>query len=409
MDLYGLTTSLTNDFLIEGYESAIWTERFHESGEIEISFPLTKTFTDNLPIGTYIGSSLSDRVMRVDTREFSRDEDGRRFLKVSGESLEAILKYRVAWTDRFASSINNQFVMQGSIKKIVEAMIRRAGFSGNLDDPPFDGSIDLNHLDWHSPKAMFDRAGYPVCTLPDPGDGAIVKDRPMSTYDYILEICRAYNIGYRMIRQPGHNPTFAILVHVYQGRDLTRGQTEDAPVIFSTKHDNLENESMIETIRDHYRGVWVWDTDENNPQRTGVFLPDYTGNPEANGLDMRTGFIVTSPPEDATVSERAAYRQQLGVEFLHDHGAKEIVDGEISQNSQYKYGVDYRLGDRVEVETQFNYSANMRVTEQIFISDSEGVKSYPTLSAEVTVNQDSWMAQPTTRQWINAAGNWVNE
>lgn len=124
---------------------------------------------------------------------------------------------------------------------------------------------------------------------------------------------------------------------------------------------------------------------------------------------MRTGFVVTSPPEDATNAQRVAHRQQLGEEFLNENSAKVVVDGEITQNSQYQYGVDYNLGDRVELMTQFNYSSHMRITEQIFTSDADGVRSYPTLSDETLVNQDSWLAQSVSRLWNNATGNWATE
>lgn len=409
MEVYRLNDSLENESLIEGYESVIWTDRFREHGDFEITFPLKfRQAFDRLPIGTYLGTDVSDRIMRVDTREMDRNEDGQVTLKVSGESLEAILKKRIAWTDRFKESISEQFVMEGPVKEIIENMIRRAGFSPNTNHPAFDGAVNLNDPRWTRPRAIFDRVDYPLCTLDDPGEAVVVKDRPMATYDYILELCRAYNVGYRMFRKPGHNSTYDIFVNVYQGRDLTRNQSVDRPVVFSADHENLKNESMLESIRDHYRGVWVWDTHDDGPDRTGVFLPDYTGVPEAGGLDMRTGFLVVSAPDESTPAEREAYRQQQGVDFLNERGTKELVDGEANKACIFKCGRDYHLGDRVEVETQFNSSAHMRVIEQIYVSDGEGERSYPTLEAETVVNQDSWLAQPVARVWSTATGSWID-
>jgi hypothetical protein len=43
----------------------------------------------------------------------------------------------------------------------------------------------------------------------------------------------------------------------------------------------------------------------------------------------------------------------------------------------------------------------MRVTEQIFISDKEGTRSYPTLSLTAYITPGSWAAYDPTKAWFD--------
>jgi hypothetical protein len=56
------------------------------------------------------------------------------------------------------------------------------------------------------------------------------------------------------------------------------------------------------------------------------------------------------------------------------------VDGQIVPDIQFKYGVDYNLGDIVEVEAPSSTITKARVTEYIRTQDKEGERSYPTLT-----------------------------
>ncbi|HET9786175.1 MAG TPA: hypothetical protein VFP47_03525, partial [Pyrinomonadaceae bacterium] len=95
-----------------------------------------------------------------------------------------------------------------------------------------------------------------------------------------------------------------------------------------------------------------------------------------------------------------AMMQQKGREELSKHRRFVGFDGEVSQRTQYRYGVDYQLGDLVELHGKDGNSSILRVTEQIFVSDNEGERSYPTLSMYSNVSPGSWLAQ-TTQVWFD--------
>jgi hypothetical protein len=57
------------------------------------------------------------------------------------------------------------------------------------------------------------------------------------------------------------------------------------------------------------------------------------------------------------------------------------VDGEIVPTSQFKYGVDYNLGDIIEVQGNMGVIQSSRITEYIRSHDLTGEKAYPTVKA----------------------------
>ena len=100
---------------------------------------------------------------------------------------------------------------------------------------------------------------------------------------------------------------------------------------------------------------------------------------------------------------------QRGREELAKHQRVEIFDGEITQYSQYKYGQDYGLGDIVELQDGEGNSNEMMVTEQIFVSDEQGERSYPTLQLYRYIQSGSWLGWNQTVQWASLGPEeWVD-
>jgi hypothetical protein len=89
------------------------------------------------------------------------------------------------------------------------------------------------------------------------------------------------------------------------------------------------------------------------------------------------------------VSELAKNRQTYG------------FDGQLSEISQYQYGVDYFLGDLVELRNVDGAVSNMLVTEQIFVSDKQGERSYPTLSVYQFVMPGTWFSEVPSQHWAD--------
>lgn len=90
---------------------------------------------------------------------------------------------------------------------------------------------------------------------------------------------------------------------------------------------------------------------------------------------------------------------QKGKEELAKNRGTSLLDGELNHNSSYKYGIDYDLGDIIEMRNIDGIVSQQRITEQIFICDSEGERSYPTLSSKYFITPNTWLSWSSDKVW----------
>jgi len=112
--------------------------------------------------------------------------------------------------------------------------------------------------------------------------------------------------------------------------------------------------------------------------------------------------VTASDITDASSSVANARMDQRGAEALGQSRKFSGFDGEINQNAQYVYQVDYFLGDLVELRNTLGTKTVVKVTEQIFVSDKEGDRSYPTLEIRRFVTPGSWDDATADLVWDSA-------
>ena len=86
-----------------------------------------------------------------------------------------------------------------------------------------------------------------------------------------------------------------------------------------------------------------------------------------------------------TPTEYAAMLSQQASETIDNSRETVTFEGEVLDTSSYIYGVDYNLGDIVQVETEYGIRAAARVTEITEVEDESGYQLRPTLE-EWSVN-----------------------
>lgn len=86
---------------------------------------------------------------------------------------------------------------------------------------------------------------------------------------------------------------------------------------------------------------------------------------------------------NAWLAEINLEMDQKAAEEFKKYQKVSTFDGEINERSALRYGIDYDLGDLVELRNEDGFTFTRRVTEQIFVSDKEGERSYPTLSEAI--------------------------
>lgn len=357
MDLYVLDSQLRRTEVLDRYESLIWTERFRPPGDFEFHIQSTWRNRSLLKKGARLAINESLYVMVIDTIE---EKAG--ILTLKGRSLEYILEDRTARHSFTGLTTSPRWPQEGTPTVIIRSIFNAICVNGLLnvqDKIPFIQSGTIS----------------PPGTFPEPSASIRVELEPQSLYEAINNLCVQNYLGFRLIRGLD---TSKLYFETYTGSDRTSGNTTGlAPVIFSASLDNLADASELISTVGFKNVAYVF----SNQGSTIVY---------ANGASSRTGFerrIITVNVGDARQNDNENYLtteqilQRRGLEELAKHRQISAFDGEILKNG-YKYGIDYNLGDVVEMRNSDNVGKAMRVTEQIFVSDAEGDRAYPTLAVD---------------------------
>lgn len=380
MELYTLDSLLRRTEVIDRYESLIWTERFSSAGDFELLLQSTPSNRNLFQPGTLLALNESFRCMKIDTSEDTRDTDGKRLLKVSGSSLElSLLDDRVAFNAKTNLVANPKWIITDTPGEVARKVFHDICVTGLLDVDdiiPFITTVSI----------------LPDDTIPEPSDDITVEIEPSTVYAIVKQICETYDLGFRILR---NYDLSQLAFDIYSGSDRTSQQTDLPAVIFSPDLENLTNTKRLETIAGMKNIAYVY---SNLGFREVVALDV---DPDVSGFERHVLVVKADDFDEGTPTATVnAMMDQKGREELANARAFLGFDGEVTQRSQYKYGVDYQLGDLVEEHGEDGMSSIVRVTEQIFVSDSEGDRAYPTLSIRSNVTQGSWLAEGT-QVWLD--------
>lgn len=386
MEAYVLDPLLRRIAVIDQFESLIWTERFYAYGDFQMDIESTPGMRTLLSTGTLLAMNESYRVMTVETVEDETGSDGRRMLSVKGRSLEAILLDRVAKNSLEDLTTSPKWVITDEPADVARKIFHDICVTGILD--PMDVIPFIN-------EGTF----LPPDTVAEPVDPITVELDPTTVYDAIEDICTVWSMGFRLIR---NFDASELWFDVYMGSDRTTGQTTLPPVIFTPSLDNLQDIKELKTVDKAKNVAYVYSP--------AGFLKVYPVGVDEDVTGFERHVLVVNASDVTTeTTDIPGALLQKGMEELAKNRVSQSLDGEIAQNSQYKYGVHYNLGDIVEMRTD-NSTNNMRVTEQIFVSDREGERAYPTLSLNTFITTGSWLSWLNNKQWIElTTEQWIDQ
>jgi hypothetical protein len=350
----------------------IWTERWQQYGDFQLDIWSTYDTRSLLKPDTWLAMNRSNYVMRVDSVEDDLNDDGSRNLIVKGHSIEAIFDDRVSprlsWTAAPGGIARNMFheaCVVGvwdpgdAIPNIVEGTFMPASTILEAADP-----ITIDYTGAAPPPDLFD--------------------------GMVTNVCAKYDLGFRILRD---DSTGLLYFDIYAGSDRTTGQTTLAPVVFAPQLDNLQNTKELTDISKAKNVAYVI-----GPSGSGTTVVYADGvDPTISSFERR---VMTVDASNMT-SPTTAQLQQAGYEALAGARTNFLFDGEISQYSQYKYGSEYNLGDLVEQQNVDGVATDMRVTEQIFVQDDQGERSYPTLVSYIVINTGSWLSWNNNKAWFD--------
>lgn len=386
MEVYVLDERRRRTEVIDRFNSLIWTERYTAYGDFELVIHSNSTNRSRFQMGTQVALNESERIMTVETIQNKLSSDGRAMLTLSGRSLESILEDRVAIPNLQGTATTPKWGLSGTPAEIAREIFTSICKFGVLTA---DRIPDL--------ETTFTQQFY---TVPEPASTISMELEAQTVYQAISEICAAYGLGFQLTRV---GDTSYIRFRVYTGNDRTLGQNLLPPVVFSHELDNLSDITELSSIEPFKNVAYVQAKNATHV----VYAPG--ADPTVSGFNRRVLLVKATDIEDAAGPVLTAKLTQKGYEELAKARTINAFDGEIPQRGSYKYAKDYFLGDLVDMRNSDGISNVMRVTEQIFVSDDQGDRSYPTLSLELTATPGSWAAEDPTDTWAEATTEtWSN-
>lgn len=362
--------------VIDSYHSFIWTERFSDKGDFELNVLPTLENRNTFKSGQRLVIPESFRVMTVRTIEDLTNDEGEHLLKITGFSLEEVLEQRLAMAALTDLTADPKWVLTGTPREIATQMFHDICITGILSTSDILPVIELNI--------------FPPDTIPEPLDDIMYIVDPTTLFDAEKTLCDTYLMGFRLVRD--HDTTL-LYFDVYMGVDRTRQQSTHPAVIFARDLDNLHNTSKLTSDALYKNVAYVMSPVGHEI----VYAPDV--DPTVAGFERRVLLVKADDIQDVIPADATAKMIQKGTEELAKNRRFLALDGEVTSNSQYTYGVHYHLGDLVTQEDPDGTVARMQVIEQIFVSDKEGDRAYPTLATNEIVTPGAWDSQPADLVW----------
>lgn len=381
MEVYTLDDLLRRTEVIDLFESCIWTERWAGWGDFEISIESTFKSRSLLKNGVRLAHSHSNRVMTVETIEDGTTREGKKILRVKGRSIESLFIDRVAKASTANLTTEPTWEITDTPGDIMRKIVHDICYTGVLSE-------------WDKIPYLVEARlpSIPADTITEPVDPISISIEPKPVYEVLTSLGNTWTLGFRLLRA---GDTTQLYFDVYAGIDRTTSQTTYRPVIFAPELDNLEDTKFLSTIEGAKNVAYVF-----SPVGFLEVLPQGV-DPEIEGFERRVLMVQASDVTSGTAPEIESALTQRGLEALSEYRAYQAFDGEIRQQSQYVYGTDYYLGDLVEMRNVDGVANQMRVTEQIFVSDREGERAYPTLELNTFINTGSWLSWESNKQWID--------
>lgn len=350
MDLYIANTEFENIFVLDSYNSLIWTDRYNSYGDFEIYTNMNISLLEYLKQDYYIRRYDSEYVMIIEKILIKSDVEEGDKLTVSGRSLESILDRRIIW---------GQKTVTGNLQDAIETLLNENIISPSKPERKIDNFIFEESTDEIITSLTID-AQY-------------IGD---NLYDVIKKICEERSIGFKITLNDNNQFVFKL----YSGVDRSYEQTDNPYVVFSPSFDNLLSTNYMES-KSSYKNVSLVGGEGEGSARK------FTAVGNSSGMDRRELFSdassISSEQEDGTTLSDAEYTyllRQKGKEDLAENAVVVSMDGEAETQIMFKYGEDFYNGDIVQVIDAYGHDVRARVYEIVTSEDENGFSVYPTFT-----------------------------
>lgn len=411
-DLYVLDKSTKRVIHVEeSFSSLVWTDRYQESGDFVLTIPESDMDYSFYKRGNYLVMDEGKQPMVIESIDSTIGNEESK-VEIKGRTLSSVLERRInaskaltVQTDSVNYSGDISDVVQSIINdEIIDPKMQIYYWRHKTDTGETEDGYDRDHptRNWKeiqtldSPERKIENFIYRNSNA----SGAVDKkfDKLMSVYDILVSFSKKLKTGFRVIFENGN-----LVLETYQGTDRTSGQKLENVVMFNDIMDNIisinsyEDQSSYKNVGLAYSDGAYSPVDFNASFSSSIFSgytwvvddPDkaedyYKGLDRFEvPFDARSSASVSNwdpsdyyYPEDSTEPEQSIEEKVKSVgdtEFdSGDYDFVSLTEGEIDPLVRYEFGVDYFLGDTVEITNPSGVVMTAIIDEVVTSYDDSG-------------------------------------
>lgn len=358
MEIYILNADRKREWILDEFDSFIWTERFIGYGDFQVVTVPTKTWKSRLRLNKYIGTSSSKVLMEIESILIEEDSNGIDTMTVKGRSYEKFLEQYNLYPNWLGyekeEDIEHTYYAAGQVDNVMVQIVNDQFLLENHGNP---NSV-ITTLE------VFNSVGT--------SEEIEIQEKPdQSVYKVLEDLCRTHNIGMRVAYR--HDNAKPIALYFYKGVDRKK-------VIYSSKLDNIAQESYLNDNK-NFKNICLVAASNKGGRVVEVYSSG--ANYNTPGLSRREMWLTTDIDGTKYTEPRLTnLLMSRGKKELAKHRKKFIFDGVVTNFDAYKYKVHYNLGDTVYIMDELGNKAAKTVTEYTWAWDGEGLRSYPTFVSD---------------------------
>lgn len=364
MELHVLNELFDTVEIIDVFESFNWTDRYNEAGDFELIVIASNEMISTIRTDYYLYFQQSEHLMIIEDVEILTDlEDGNR-IKVTGRSLESILDRRII-LNKTTFKPNNLF--KNAVFRILK------------------DSMGVDALAWRK-ISNFIISDVNSGTLNSMQLEVGAQYLGENVYETIVDLCKLKRAGFKVVLTDDNKFAFSL----YVGVDRTATNQSVVPVIFSPYFENISNTTYYRSVKtmktiNYVVGEEVGEEGHKTRERITVTR----GGSKYTGLKRREMYtdardISHKDEDDKDISAKDYTKLlvQRGKETItkDENSMVETFEGEVDYKTAFVYGVDYHLGDMVEVADIYGHETPARISEILFSFDEEGFSINPSFT-----------------------------
>lgn len=360
-DIYVLDTNYNIVGILDNYNSAIFTKRYWECGDFELYIKANKKSLELLKPNYFVKYANDTYIYVIESIQLSTNQEDGDFLTIKGRSAESILDRRILYNHRAVSNKIGGFMVTyptGSLIWTVEDCIRNAL---EMTIAPINPTEQGYLYDWYGNFVLGKRQGFTEIMPQTQLTG-------VNLYDFVTEQCKKNNYGMRVHLNDNKNFEF----NLYRGRDCSYNQKDNPYLIFSTEFGNLLNTNYIfnnTNFKSHI--ITAGEGDGDNRLWIERYRKDTS---HFSNINRREVFLDNKSVSSDEVENYIGLLNDTAEMEIIKYNAVEELDGEVTSIK----GMEYQLGDIVQITNEYGLSATAKILEIIECENETGYSIIPT-------------------------------